>query len=47
MAVNFLVELIFFEFLGELLNISDAYSHPLFYRKLDEATGFKTRYLYL
>ncbi|XP_064481754.1 cGMP-dependent 3',5'-cyclic phosphodiesterase-like isoform X2 [Ornithodoros turicata] len=28
---------------GELLNISDAYSHPLFYRKMDETTGFKTR----
>nr|XP_042909667.1 cGMP-dependent 3',5'-cyclic phosphodiesterase-like [Parasteatoda tepidariorum] len=28
---------------GELLNIHDAYSHPLFYRKMDETTGFKTR----
>lgn len=28
---------------GELLNINDAYSHPLFYRKMDETTGFKTR----
>lgn len=29
---------------GELLNISDAYSHPLFYKGVDEATGFVTRY---
>ncbi|CAL1263009.1 unnamed protein product [Larinioides sclopetarius] len=28
---------------GEILNISDAYEHPLFYRKIDESTGFKTR----
>ncbi|XP_029823434.1 cGMP-dependent 3',5'-cyclic phosphodiesterase isoform X2 [Ixodes scapularis] len=28
---------------GELLNINDAYAHPLFYRKMDETTGFKTR----
>ncbi|GIY90149.1 cGMP-dependent 3',5'-cyclic phosphodiesterase [Caerostris darwini] len=28
---------------GELLNIHDAYAHPLFYRKMDETTGFKTR----
>ncbi|XP_054706189.1 cGMP-dependent 3',5'-cyclic phosphodiesterase-like [Uloborus diversus] len=28
---------------GEILNISDAYSHPLFYRKVDETTGFRTR----
>lgn len=28
---------------GEMLNIHDAYSHPLFYRKMDEVTGFKTR----
>lgn len=28
---------------GKLLNIRDAYSHPLFYRGIDEATGFKTR----
>ncbi|KAG8177159.1 hypothetical protein JTE90_009851 [Oedothorax gibbosus] len=28
---------------GELLNINDAYKHPLFYRKIDDATGFKTR----
>ncbi|XP_022254452.1 cGMP-dependent 3',5'-cyclic phosphodiesterase-like isoform X2 [Limulus polyphemus] len=28
---------------GELLNIHDAYAHPLFYRKIDETTGFKTR----
>ena len=28
---------------GEILNIKDAYSHPLFYKSLDESTGFKTR----
>ncbi|KAI0232504.1 cGMP-dependent 3',5'-cyclic phosphodiesterase [Lamellibrachia satsuma] len=28
---------------GEVLNIEDAYAHPLFYRKIDELTGFKTR----
>ncbi|KAG8227337.1 hypothetical protein J437_LFUL003326 [Ladona fulva] len=28
---------------GELLNIHDAYSHPLFYKGIDENTGFKTR----
>lgn len=28
---------------GELLNITDAYAHPLFYRKMDETTGFRTR----
>lgn len=28
---------------GKLLNIQDAYSHPLFYRGIDEVTGFKTR----
>ncbi|XP_064609581.1 cGMP-dependent 3',5'-cyclic phosphodiesterase-like [Liolophura sinensis] len=28
---------------GELLNIRDAYSHPLFYRGIDESTGFRTR----
>ncbi|XP_077518864.1 cGMP-dependent 3',5'-cyclic phosphodiesterase-like isoform X3 [Amblyomma americanum] len=28
---------------GELLNIIDAYAHPLFYRKMDETTGFRTR----
>lgn len=28
---------------GELLNIRDAYSHPLFYRGMDDSTGFKTR----
>uniref|UniRef100_A0A1I8IRH7 Phosphodiesterase n=1 Tax=Macrostomum lignano TaxID=282301 RepID=A0A1I8IRH7_9PLAT len=28
---------------GELLNIKDAYSHPLFYSKVDEDTGFRTR----
>ncbi|KAK2152627.1 hypothetical protein LSH36_324g02051 [Paralvinella palmiformis] len=28
---------------GELLNIDDAYSHPLFYRGVDETTGFRTR----
>lgn len=28
---------------GEVLNIRDAYNHPLFYRGMDEVTGFKTR----
>lgn len=28
---------------SKLLNIRDAYNHPLFYRGIDEATGFKTR----
>ncbi|ELU14020.1 hypothetical protein CAPTEDRAFT_109907, partial [Capitella teleta] len=28
---------------GQLLNIDDAYSHPLFYRGVDDTTGFKTR----
>ncbi|XP_046549906.1 LOW QUALITY PROTEIN: cGMP-dependent 3',5'-cyclic phosphodiesterase-like [Haliotis rubra] len=28
---------------GNLLNIPDAYSHPLFYRGIDDSTGFKTR----
>lgn len=28
---------------GEVLNIRDAYNHPLFYRRMDEKTGFKTR----
>lgn len=28
---------------GQLLNIRDAYNHPLFYRGIDELTGFRTR----
>lgn len=28
---------------GKMLNIKDAYSHPLFYKGLDEKTGFRTR----
>lgn len=28
---------------GKLLNIKDAYEHPLFYKGMDETTGFKTR----
>ncbi|BFZ24366.1 hypothetical protein BsWGS_27405 [Bradybaena similaris] len=28
---------------GTLLNIRDAYSHPLFYRGIDDCTGFRTR----
>lgn len=28
---------------GKLLNIGNAYEHPLFYQGMDEATGFKTR----
>lgn len=31
---------------GQLLNISDAYSHPLFYQDVDKTTGFKTRLAY-
>ena len=29
---------------GELLNIKDAYAHPLFHEGMDKNTGFKTRY---
>jgi cGMP-dependent 3',5'-cyclic phosphodiesterase len=32
---------------GEVLNIRDAYSHPLFYKGIDDMTGFKTRYTWL
>ncbi|XP_041055952.1 cGMP-dependent 3',5'-cyclic phosphodiesterase isoform X1 [Carcharodon carcharias] len=28
---------------GKILNIKDAYSHPLFYRGIDDSTGFRTR----
>ncbi|XP_041463445.1 cGMP-dependent 3',5'-cyclic phosphodiesterase-like isoform X3 [Lytechinus variegatus] len=28
---------------GNILNIKDAYSHPLFYRGVDDSTGFRTR----
>ncbi|XP_038622556.1 cGMP-dependent 3',5'-cyclic phosphodiesterase [Tachyglossus aculeatus] len=28
---------------GTILNIKDAYSHPLFYRGVDDSTGFRTR----
>ena len=28
---------------GETLNIRDAYSHPLFYKRMDERTGFRTK----
>ncbi|CAG9825144.1 unnamed protein product [Phaedon cochleariae] len=28
---------------GTILNIKNAYKHPLFYKGIDEATGFKTR----
>ncbi|XP_059819232.1 cGMP-dependent 3',5'-cyclic phosphodiesterase [Hypanus sabinus] len=28
---------------GQILNIKDAYSHPLFYRGVDDTTGFRTR----
>ncbi|XP_076646480.1 cGMP-dependent 3',5'-cyclic phosphodiesterase [Halictus rubicundus] len=28
---------------GKLLNIRNAYEHPLFYRRIDEVTGFRTR----
>jgi len=30
---------------GELINIKDAYHHPLFYKGVDQDTGFKTRNL--
>lgn len=28
---------------GKLLNIQDTYKHPLFYKGIDEVTGFKTK----
>ncbi|KAJ8028821.1 cGMP-dependent 3',5'-cyclic phosphodiesterase [Holothuria leucospilota] len=28
---------------GKILNITDVYSHPLFYRGVDDSTGFRTR----
>ncbi|XP_071126265.1 cGMP-dependent 3',5'-cyclic phosphodiesterase-like isoform X7 [Mytilus edulis] len=28
---------------GNLLNIKDAYAHPMFYRGIDDSTGFRTR----
>ncbi len=28
---------------GRLVNIPDAQSHPLFYRNIDQVTGFKTK----
>jgi cGMP-dependent 3',5'-cyclic phosphodiesterase len=28
---------------GKLLNIRNAYQHPMFYKGVDESTGFKTR----
>eukprot|EP00057_Strongylocentrotus_purpuratus_P029054 XP_011683528.1 PREDICTED: cGMP-dependent 3',5'-cyclic phosphodiesterase [Strongylocentrotus purpuratus] len=28
---------------GKILNIKDAYSHPLFYRGVDDSTGFRTK----
>lgn len=28
---------------GKLLNIRNAYQHPMFYKGVDELTGFKTR----
>lgn len=30
---------------GEILNIRNAYKHPLFYKEVDETTGFKTRFV--
>ncbi|XP_012562421.2 cGMP-dependent 3',5'-cyclic phosphodiesterase isoform X1 [Hydra vulgaris] len=30
---------------GEMLNIKDAYSHPLFYPDVDAMTGFKTKHI--
>lgn len=35
----------YFSFTGKLLNIKDTYNHPLFYRGLDEKTGFRTKYV--
>ena len=32
---------------GEVLNIRDAQAHPLFYRNIDQITGFTTRYYLL
>ena len=32
---------------GEVLNIDDAYAHPLFYRGVDDSTGFRTRYTHV
>lgn len=32
---------------GQLLNISDAYAHPLFYQDVDKTTGFKTRWVFI
>lgn len=31
---------------GNLLNIKDAYAHPMFYRGIDDSTGFRTRYFF-
>lgn len=31
---------------GKLLNIRNAYQHPLFYKGVDEQTGFKTRLIF-
>lgn len=28
---------------GKLLNIKNAYEHPLFYKGIDELTGFRTK----
>lgn len=30
---------------GHLLNIKDAYAHPLFHEGMDKNTGFKTRFI--
>uniref|UniRef100_A0A8C9QIY8 Phosphodiesterase n=1 Tax=Spermophilus dauricus TaxID=99837 RepID=A0A8C9QIY8_SPEDA len=29
---------------GQILNIPDAYAHPLFYRGVDDSTGFRTKF---
>jgi hypothetical protein len=42
--LNHAICIVFGPFSGQLLNIDDAYSHPLFYRGVDDTTGFKTRW---
>ena len=38
-----LLTALFVSLSGKMLNIKDAYSHPMFYKGLDEKTGFRTR----
>ena len=42
-SVGYIPLLIQYFFTGKILNILDAYSHPLFYRGVDDSTGFRTR----